>query len=70
MNIHAHLEKRMFWKVLRHVFVPSSGLDENNIKGAFNHVVPYPRQLLKSNFATTCQLAVIGVLVVCPLNIC
>ncbi len=34
-NIHVHLEKRMFWKVLRHVFVPSSGLEENNIKGAF-----------------------------------
>ncbi len=25
----------MFWKVLRHVFVPSSGFDENSIKGAF-----------------------------------
>ncbi len=25
----------MFWEVLCHVFVPSSGLDENNIKGAF-----------------------------------
>ncbi len=25
----------MFCKVLRHVLVPSSGLDENNIKGAF-----------------------------------
>ncbi len=25
----------MFWKVLRHVFVPSSGLEENNIKSAF-----------------------------------
>ncbi len=36
-----HLEKRMFWKVLCHVFVPSSGLDENNIKGAFSPVVPY-----------------------------
>ncbi len=31
----------MFWKVLGHVFVPSSGLDENNIKGAF-----YPGALL------------------------
>ncbi len=29
-NLHVHLEKRVFW----HVFVPSSGLDENNIKGA------------------------------------
>ncbi len=25
----------MFWKVLRHVFVPSNGLDEKYIKGAF-----------------------------------
>ncbi len=26
----------MFWEVLYHIFVPSSGLDENNIKkGAF-----------------------------------
>ncbi len=31
----------MFWKVLRHVLVPSSGLEENNIKGAFSPVVPY-----------------------------
>ncbi len=30
----------MFWKVLRHVFVPSSGLDENNIKGTFYSEVP------------------------------
>ncbi len=28
----------MFWKVLRHVFVPFSGLEENNIEGTF-----YPR---------------------------
>ncbi len=34
------LERQMFWKVLRHVFVPSSGLDENNIKGAFYPIVP------------------------------
>ncbi len=40
-EIHVHIEKRMFWKVLSHVFVPSSGLDENNIKGAFSPVVPY-----------------------------
>ncbi len=25
----------MFWKVICHVFVPSSGLEENNIKGTF-----------------------------------
>ncbi len=30
----------MFWKVLRHVFVPSSDLEENNIKGAFSPVYP------------------------------
>ncbi len=36
-----HLEKEMIWKVLHHVFVPSSGLEENNIKGAFYPVVPY-----------------------------
>ncbi len=35
-NIHVHIEKRMFWKVLSHVFVPSSGLDENNIKVVFS----------------------------------
>ncbi len=40
-HIHVYLEKRMFWKVLRHVFVPSSGLDENNIKGSFSQVGPY-----------------------------
>ncbi len=41
INLHKHLEKRMFMKVLRHIFVPSSGLDEkNNIKGAFYPVVP------------------------------
>ncbi len=28
----------MFWKVLHYVFVLSSGLDENTIKGAFYHV--------------------------------
>ncbi len=39
--MHVHLEKGMFWKVLSHIFVPSSGLDENNIKGAF-----YPGALL------------------------
>ncbi len=38
-NIHVHLEKRMFWKVLHFVFVPSDGLDENNI--AFIPVVLY-----------------------------
>ncbi len=31
----------MFWKVLSHVFVPSSDLYENNIKGAFYPAVPY-----------------------------
>ncbi len=40
-NQHLHAEKRMFCKVLCHVFVPSSGLDENNIKGAF-----YPKPFL------------------------
>ncbi len=30
----------MFWKVLRHIFVPSSGLEENNIKGAFYPEAP------------------------------
>ncbi len=37
----------MFCKVLRHVLVPSSGLDENNIKGAFYPGAPlaplYPK---------------------------
>jgi len=30
----------MFWKVLRYVFMPSSGLEENKIKGAFSPTVP------------------------------
>ncbi len=30
----------MFWKVLRQVLEPPSGLDENNIKGAFYPGVP------------------------------
>ncbi|ROK15721.1 Cadherin-23 [Anabarilius grahami] len=34
-NVCVHLKKRMFRKVLRHVFVPSSGLEENKIKCAF-----------------------------------
>ncbi len=39
-HLHVHLEKRMFLKVLCHVFVPSSGLEENNVKGAFYPRVP------------------------------
>ncbi len=39
-DIHVHLDKQRFWKVLRHVFVPSSGLDENDIKDAFYPGVP------------------------------
>ncbi len=38
--MHMYLEKQMFWKLLSHVFVPSSGLEENNIKGAFYPVAP------------------------------
>ncbi len=49
-NLHVHLEKRMLWKVLWHIFVPSSGLGENNIKGAFYPGAPlallYPILLL------------------------
>ncbi len=49
-NQHLHAEKRMFCKVLCHVFVPSSGLDENNIKGAFYPGAPlaplYPKPFL------------------------
>ncbi len=37
----------MLWKVLRHVFVPSSGLDENNIKGTF-----YPGAPLAQLYST------------------
>ncbi len=39
-NIHVYLEKLMFWKVLSLVFVPSSGLDENKIKGASSQLYP------------------------------
>lgn len=30
----------MFWKMLRHIFVPSNGLDEHNIKGTFYPKAP------------------------------
>ncbi len=39
-NVNVHLEKQMFWKVPLYVFVPYSGLDENNIKGAFYPEAP------------------------------
>ncbi len=47
-----HLEKRMFWKVLSHVCVPSSDLDENNIKGAFTLLYPtITENMIEKNIA-------------------
>ncbi len=61
--MHVHLEKQMFWKVLRHVFVPSNGLDENYIKGAF-----YPRVHLSPLYPTLRNLYFIIFLPTLSLN--
>ncbi len=39
----------MFWKVLRHVFVPSSGLDENNIEGHLLYPIVYRDNHIKAS---------------------